>query len=236
MKYILLFAFAIITITSCQKKTENTTSQLRIDINYKVDDVPLFKDTMRYLNNAGDFYSVTRLEYYISDIVLHNANGDDYKSEQIQYVNAFTQATNQLFLDAVPNGTYTSFSCKIGLTAAKNLSNTLPNTSENVNMAWPDMMGGGYHFLKLEGHIATAAGDMGYAMHLGTDVGLVNCSVNKDIVISREIPNYLLTMNINEWYRSPNLYSIYFDGNHTMSSPALMTKIAANGYNIFTIE
>lgn len=146
MKYILLFAFAIITITSCQKKTENTTSQLRIDINYKVDDVPLFKDTMRYLNNAGDFYSVTRLEYYISDIVLHNANGDDYKSEQIQYVNAFTQATNQLVLDAVPNGTYTSFSCKIGLTAAKNLSNTLPNTSENVNMAWPDMMGGGYHF------------------------------------------------------------------------------------------
>ncbi len=236
MKYMMIAVLIIMAFASCKKKVEKKYSQLKFDLNYKVDNLPLVKDTISYLNNAGDLYSVTRLEYYISDIVIHNANGDDYKSEQIQYVNAFTQSTNQLVLQAVPEGTYTSISFKIGLTAAKNISNTLTNTTENINMAWPDMMGGGYHFLKLEGHIATAAGDMGYAMHLGTAVGLVDCTITKDIVLNTEVSTYNMTMNINEWYRSPNLYSLYVDGNHTMSSPELMTKIAANGHDVFTIQ
>ena len=34
-------------------------------------------------------------------------------------------------------------------------------------MAWPDVMGGGYHFLKLEGHYKKDSLLAGYAMHIG---------------------------------------------------------------------
>lgn len=234
---VILLWLSLIFFASCNKDQNIHYTNMNLKVQYSIDGIPLYKDTVRYLNTAGNLYSINHLEYYISDIVLHQENNSgDYSNNKIYYVNAFTESTNSIQLDSVPIGNYTSFSCKVGLLPNQNISNSLPNTNENINMAWPEPMGGGYHFMKLEGFVSTTTGNLGYSIHLGSDVGLVNCNINKSIDVFNDKTDFILTMNINEWYRNPSVYNIVIDGNHTMNNPVLISKIAANGYNIFNLE
>ena len=230
-----LSVLLIMGLYSC-KKSDRKYSQVVLNVKYKVDDLSLQKDTVRYLNNAGNLYSVTHLEYYISGITFHEESGHDFHCTGIHYINVFSPQTNQILIDSVPCGIYTSVTCNIGLSHALNVSNSLTNTAENVNMAWPDNMGGGYHFLKMEGYVKTPAGNMGYVVHLGTDTSLVSCVMTQQLYVFAVRSEFDMTMNLNEWYRSPAVYNLLTDGNNTMGNPSSMSKIAANGYNVFTLQ
>ena len=47
-------------------------------------------------------------------------------------------------------------------------------------MAWPTAMGGGYHFMKVEGHyLDTSNTIQGFAIHLGKNNNLVNVLINQ---------------------------------------------------------
>lgn len=233
-RFLLLFVM-ILALYSC-KKNDRNYSQVVLTMHYAVDDLSLQKDTVRYLNNAGNLFSVTHLEYYISDITFHDENGRDFHDPGIHYMNGFSPQTNQVLIDSVPCGTYTSMTCHIGLSHALNVSHSLTNTAENVNMAWPDNMGGGYHFLKMEGYVKTPTGTSGYVVHLGTDTSLVTCIMTQQLYVFAIRSEWNMTMNINEWYRSPAVYNLLTDGNNTMGNPSLMSRIAGNGYNVFTLQ
>ena len=237
MKQLVLpLALILLLLVSCTKHHKDApVSRLVFTVAYSVDGVALIKDTMNYTNDAGNLYSVTRLEYFISDIVLHQANGNDFHSPLIQYMNAFTPGANQIILYQVPFGNYESMTMNIGLKPSLNISNSLPNTAENINMEWPDNMGGGYHFLKMEGYVNTPGGDKGYAVHLGSDTALVTCNMIRNLDVQQATMQVALTMNLNEWYRSPTLYDFLVDGNNTMGNAVLMHRIAQNGYNVFSL-
>lgn len=207
-----------------------------MDVAYFVDANQLEFDRLNYFNDAGNHYSVSRLEYYISDIRFLKADEVKFLDAGIHYVNARIAAANSFSLHDIPEGDYDCIALTIGLNPENNVSNSLPNTSENNNMAWPETMGGGYHFMKLEGHFTDSTGTAGYAMHLGKNGNAVsvkltglNFSVKNGsaIVIS-------LRMNLNEWFRNPSIYDFNTDGNYSMSSMMAMQKLAANGKDVFT--
>lgn len=209
-----------------------------LTIAHEVDGDALAFDQLRYENDAGTKFSVSRLEYYISDIRLLSSDDQVYAHQDIVYVNAQNPETQTIRLEAVPPGNYKSMSFYIGLLPKHNCSRCLPATLENLNMAWPDGMGGGYHFLKMEGKYreASSSATAGYAMHSGTAAGLTEVMIEKDFHISAGGQDLKLRMNINEWFRNPELYDFNTDGNYIMGDAAKMSKLARNGASVFSLD
>lgn len=229
-------------LTSCTKDEsphQPHTGTLAIHLRYEVDQKALSPDSLQYTNAAGNAYSVTRLQYYISQIVLTTASGNQFIHDGIFYVDALRDSEHTLYLNNVPPNTYTSIQFFIGLHAACNVSNSLPATLDNLNMSWPDVMGGGYHFLKLEGNYLNNNGaPKGYAVHLGTNEAIVlHHPLQVLVPVSEHTPcEITLHMNLNEWYTHPDVFNFNTDGNYTMGIPELMQKIAKNGKDIFHVE
>lgn len=93
-------------------------------------------------------------------------------------------------------------------------------------MEWPQLMGGGYHFLKLEGNYIDNSATYGYAMHLGTNNCLIPIKLFSPIHISNDAKTKLkLKMNINEWFKNPHLFDFNLDANNIMGDSINMKKL-----------
>lgn len=238
LKYSLVL-FGALILFSCKKDKDEVLQEftsLKINFSYSIDSLPLIFDSLIYTNDAGELYAISKLEYYISNIIFYRPNGSIYKSDKIVYLNAKNTFENAIVLESIPIGEYSYITFNIGLDASHNISYSLPNTPENIDMAWPEMMGGGYHFMKLEGHYFDSSSPLGYAVHLGKNANLVTCTINEECVVSSSNTELGFNMNINEWYRTPQQYSFITDGNYTMSDSLLMTIIKNNGADAFSLK
>lgn len=230
-----LMITAALMLSQCRKSPVVPDGIVDFSVSYEVDGQELIFDTILYMNDAGNQYSVSRLEYLVSSFAFHHSDGNTILLDSIFYCNARTAPTNQWMAVGLPEGNYTGFSFYLGLQGEDNKSNSLPNTPGFNNMEWPEPMGGGYHFLKLEGHYLNDDGIQGFAMHLGENPNEIFVKIDYPFeVIDRvDIP---LKMNINEWFTNPKTYDFEIDGNYSMGLGPPMQKLSQNGHNIFSID
>ncbi len=206
----------------------------RLELVHHIDGEPLHFDSLIYVNEAGHQYSVTRLQYYVSEVVLHGTGGTtDHNIPGPYYIDG--RGGNSFDLATIPSGTYGGASLLLGLSPEQNITNALPNTMENVQMAWPEPMGGGYHFLKFEGHFINAGNSTGFAMHIGKNEHLPHCDAPGAFAISGAAAKLILKFDLNEVFRSPHTYDLAA-GNYSMGSPALMALLRDNCADAFTIH
>ena len=239
MRRVPFFVFAFLlstTIFSCKK--EDKTGHVHLNFTHKVDNAAIITDSIIYTNAAGYNYSITNLNYYISGVVLTNEDNSTLTFDGPFYVDLEDAATHRHELEDVPVAKYKSIRFYIGLDAAKNVSNSLPSTNANNNMAWPDPMGGGYHFMKLEGYYFNPSPTQsGFAMHLGKNANLVTCTINNlGLELDDHGAELNLVMNVNEWFTNPNTYDFQIDGTSIMTNDASLLKLAQNGVDVFTKE
>lgn len=234
--YALLIGFGLLGLLSCEPEPElQKTADINFNLEYNVDGLPVQTDTILYTNAAGNNYSISKLQYYISDITFASYT-KSYTDPNVHYIDLKDPSTSTISLSEIPIEKYYRISFKIGLNSEMNYSGSLDPTIENMNMGWPDMMGGGYHFLKMEGHFTdNTGGDVGYAMHIGTDPTLVNVSIDFPIAISYNNDDLVLDMNINQWFENPNTYDLN-SGNYTMGDNTNMGLISQNGPSTFSIH
>lgn len=210
-----------------------TNTTLRI--HHHIDGASLAYNEMLYINEAGHTYSVTRLEYYISDIRLITADccDEEFVIPGPFYING--TESDQFDLGTLPTGTYTGVELRLGLNPTMNQTGALPNTMENVNMAWPVPMGGGYHFMKFEGHFMHNGTPTGYAMHLGRNENLPTCLATADFSLDGSANTLNLHFNLNEVFRDPHTYDLP-SGTQSMGSMMLMGLLRDNCANAFTMD
>lgn len=199
---------------------------------HHVDDEEAAFDSIRYMNEAGHAYSITRLEYYLSGLVLKGAGTTaDHAVDGAWYING--RQADAVDLGELPAGQYEGIQVQLGLPADLNQTNALPNTMENVNMAWPIPMGGGYHFMKIEGHFIHQGQSSGFAMHLGRNEHLVACNLPGPFAIGDGGGRLTLRFNLNEVFRGPHTYDLA-TGNQSMGSDSLMALLRDNCTSAFT--
>lgn len=261
----LVFFFLIfISFYSCKKKdkTDDTVPIETGHINFKflhyVDGQPLHKDSMMYVNAAGNQYEVNQLMYFISDVTLYKSGGtkkiiDDWKD--INYVDIDIPSTlTWNVYDSIPVGTYDSITFIFGITAEKNKSFMFVNSPE-VNMMWPDVLGGGYHYMMLNGKwIDTTNAVENFNFHMGIGqlyksnvitvdsiyafvqnyftVSLANSSFTLSNNETKEIE---IIMNIDSWFNTPHIYDHNYWGGSIMQIQPAMQMIKENGYDVFTV-
>ena len=206
MKKIILPILGFSLIFTACKKDNPISTNLTINFTQTVDGVDLTNNTMIYTNAAGEDYSIQTLKYLISDITLHADDGNTLLDE-VHFIDISDASTFRFTYQDVPNNSYTAISFDMGLDSTKNSSNFYVNEDFHATMAWPEPMGGGYHYMKLEGDYDTIT--QGYATHTGGTMGM-DYSFNHNSIISLNFDDDLgdvsidINMEINNWYRTPN--------------------------------
>jgi hypothetical protein len=237
MKYLRFLYIGLLLSGACKKGPTppvDTAPVIDIAVNHAVDTDAFIPDSISYQHPAGYTYGINSLVYYLSDICLIREDSSNLRIKEHYYVDARIPLTNHFSLENLPAGTFIGLSFNIGLTPGLNKTNALPVISENINMQWPDLMGGGYHFIKLEGLYIDSSGTFGYAMHIGTDSCLTPIRLFKSIILQKNTLTSLgITMNINEWFRSPAIFDFEEDGNYIMGDMKSMKKFAGNGIDVF---
>ena len=242
MKYFYTISLVCLlaVVAGCNKDTTNntvTSGGITVKVNYKVGNQPLIFDTVAFTNEAGNQYNVEKLQYYLSGFRFYKDNKLKFTSLEVFYLDARVDSTATFALTKLAGmhtDTYDSVSFYIGVDPVVNISNSLPQTLANIDMGWPDMMGGGYHFLKMEGHWKDNGSYSGYAMHMGSNYYQAKAGVKCSLVVGQAANATLsMTMNINEWFSNPHTYNFATDGVFTMGNAVLMQKLTDNGADVF---
>lgn len=238
MKHILIIASFLIAFASCKKTDSDApmATTLNIAISYGIDNLPLHFDSLMYHNALGEPYSISKLNYYLSDIRFYKNKQVVFSIDTVTYIDAL-QKENSIKLTNIEAFSFDSIAYIIGVPQTKNKHGLLAPTYENTAMEWPEMMGGGYHFLKLEGHWHDNGNNPGFTVHLGTNPYLINGGLKTTgMVISNKETTVALQMNINKWFSGANDYSFQTDGAYTMGNATLMQKIMENGKYVFELK
>lgn len=245
-KVILLFLVVMISYSCTKDKqlqqiqpiqiiSEYSTAEVLLKVN--VGTSPLEWDTVKYINAAGNTYGIQTFNLYISNIILKRVDGKFYTSKKVFYLDPRVLTKNKFILDSIPPGIYNEISFNVGIDSAKNVTFGLPATTDNINMAWPDMMGGGYHFIKLEGNYLDVMNvKNGFAVHLGKNVNLSFIKVFQTMNQNNSNNNYTLSFDVNEVFTNPYLYNFNIDNNYTMVDSVAMFKIKTNISDAFKID
>ena len=255
MKRIILLIFAIAFLfTSCDK--DPIPTYLTIHFTHTVDGIPLELTTtnseLPYTNAAGQNYNIKTLQYLISNIRMHSESGNIDLSG-VHFVDAADPSTLNLKLGELENGRHSSLTFNLGLSSGANISNAFVNENFHTTMAWPDMMGGGYHYMKLEGNFDNDT--TFYNTHTGPlpiDYNGSGFIINDWSIsyssYSTACPNFnqfilnvddkmgnvdmTLNMELNKWYNSPDIISLTSDG--IMGNEEMQITLSENGHCIFS--
>ena len=250
-----LFIALVCLCTACREKeilpADNT---ITIAFRHHIDRQPLDLDNRYYTNASGNEYSVSEIKYFISDICLYK-NGEKYNIPDIHYVDIAYPSS--LFLTTPTKwetGLYDSLSFIFGITDAENISNRFVNFPENT-MSWPVILGGGYHYMMINGKYKENDTLKAMNIHLGrgqiyvgsthaTDsiVGFVDNSFKVSMPLGQVLfdntkDTIFVEMNINNWFTNPFNYDITYFGNHIMQNQTAMQMIKVNGQkDVFSIR
>jgi hypothetical protein len=248
-----IWYFASVSPLSAQKsEPDNNYGALSFSFVHQVDGNPILYDTMIYTNIAGNKYEINQVQYFISEIVLYSHSGDSIMfSPLIPWHYVDKDYPNTLIWspdDKIPAGRYDSISFIFGLSKNNNKSYRFKNPPESI-MFWPDVLGGGYHYMKINVRYHNNIGDISnFNCHLG--IGQIRNEQKKIIVfihnyfrvtlpassfkISKgEISKVEIIMDINKWFGPPDIIDFNNYGG-IMDNQEAMSSICKNGSFAFS--
>jgi len=248
-----------VLLISCNNNNDDdvpdTEQHIIINFLHNVENNSLQFDTLMYTNAAGNNYLVNEIQYFISDVKLYYKGNfiliDGWKD--MHYVDTDIETTKRWeVFDNIPARTYDSISFTFGISEVKNHSFMFPNPPER-DMFWPEFLGGGYHYMKLNGKWKTNNENiLPFDFHLG--IGQVYYSYPDSITayIHNDFEVYLpasgfslkagqtlefdLVMNVENWFQTPNMYDHNTWGGYIMQNQDAMFLACQNAHDVFSIK
>ena len=248
-KFFLLLIICILFF-SCNKHKKN--GSIEICFTHTIDENPVQFNQPIYTNAAGNHYQVNEVKYFISKLILIDANGKSIEIKQdngVHYVDCSLEKTLLWNINEIPQKKYAAFSFVFGLDEKDNKSNRFVNPPES-NFSWPDVLGGGYHYMQINGKFRNKNGDL-QNMNIHTGIGQLRDENNE---ITQFVHNYFtvtlpvrfsidennttqltLNMEIQRWFDTPNLYNFDDFGTGIMQNQRAQQLLKENGNNVFDL-
>lgn len=253
----------IFLFSNCKKEEDQKavaeTGKLKIEFNHTVDNQTVQLNTNIYVNEAGNHYELADIMYFISDLTLYSHNGtslliNDWTAIHYIDINIPTTLTWNIY-DPIPTGVYDSISFVFGLDEQRNQSFAFANPPES-NMFWPDVLGGGYHYMMINGKWVNQQNVVTpFDFHLGIGQiysDTINYNVNtitgfvqnyfkvtlpiSALQISKNITSTIvLKMEIESWFKTPNIWDHNYWGGSVMQNQRALKTIKENGFDVFSV-
>jgi hypothetical protein len=233
IKYFLFLLINIAFLLSCSNSNDNPEPQkgaIVFNFTHFNNGAPMLYDELIYTNAAVNQYMVNEIQYFISDVKLHTSGGGHQLIDQwkdIHYVDTDLPETQtwEVF-DPIEPGDYDKISFTFGISEEKNQSLMFVNPPER-DMFWPEIMGGGYHYMKLNGKwLAANQQVLPFNFHLGIgqiyaggvvvpdsitgfvqnyfEVELSNSAFT---IAEGETLKFEIRMNVANWFQNPHTYN-----------------------------
>ncbi|WP_194767321.1 MbnP family protein [Tamlana sp. I1] len=249
-KLIAISSVFFLCLLSCHKDKDDDVfpALVTLKFNHSWDDTPITAsnfNTIEFTNAHGEELSITKLRYLISKITFQKENGETYTLDGYNLVD-ITNGKNLSFTPkyAIPVGTYSRVFFTFGFDNEDNYNNYQDLNSESWNV--PEMLGGGYHFMQLEGKfIDNTSTETGYAYHtiravdntgpelvfedtfFEVDLGEINLSKST---------TFNINMNVSEWFKNPNTWDLNQLNNMLMPNYDAQILMYENGQSVFSLE
>ena len=199
---------------------------------------------------------VNEIQYFISDVTLINDNpeGDHLINawKDIHYIDTDIPSTHEWkVFDDIIQGDFTAIRFTFGINEEKNQSLMYTDPPESL-MFWPEYLGGGYHYMKLNGKwLDTNDLERPFDFHFG--IGQIYDPLTGDI--TGFIQNYFevelpeanfeiktgeettinIVMHIDRWFKNPHTYDHNFWGGDIMQKQEAMKVGCENGQDVFEV-
>ncbi|MFH0895320.1 MAG: MbnP family protein [Bacteroidota bacterium] len=254
----LIIVSSLLLMNACKKEPidpvapEAGSGKIKVTFSHYVNGVPLVKDSMMYTNAASNLYEVNEVKWFLSDLTFYNHDGTKVLVDDVtdkHYVDLDIASTQTWDIsDPIPEGTYDSVTFIFGFTPQKNISYMFPNPPE-MNMAWPDILGGGYHYMQLNGKwkdLTNAEQNFRFHMGIGRVITVTDTTYNHNhFKATLPASSFTITkdqnieinirMNIESWFGTPTPYDFNYWGPDIMENQPAMATIKANGWDVFSI-
>ena len=254
MKPRLLVIVLALMVAACTKPNEK--AEINLNLGYEVNGKSLVTDSLCYENEAGNKFLITEIQWFLSNIELKNEAGDWIMLHQtglsdtldvsrVYYIDTDIPESQTLHSSPVKVGHYTAIRFTFGLDESDNQTGLFTDPPES-EMFWPDMLGGGYHYMKMNGKYLNAEDRLApMAIHLGIGQNedctefyqnyfIVELPIEFNVKVNTE--NQLdLTMVIDNWFRNPNTIDFDEFGSHIMQNQTAQRLLKGNGKDVFRI-
>jgi len=226
-----------------------TSSKITFNFTHNFDGALIDNSTSNqfdYITENEDTLNITLLRYLVSNIRLYKANGDSVMINGynlVDVINTAGTATGMTYATTVevPFDTYTGVSFIFGFDEADNTTNIYTDLNA-VNWNWPDMLGGGYHFMQMNGNYMDNNVSSLYNYHLGTakvSTGVFEQNYFKadlaGITLNKEHVTMEIKMDIAEWYKNPNKWDLTIYNTVLMPNYTAQKLMQANGASVFSL-
>ena len=251
LRYLMIPALCtVLCLTNCKKdnvnNTNNTTNNptptatgnLTLEFQAKVDTSNLYFNKI-YINNNADTFTVTKFNYFISNIVLTNSNNGTYiETNSYHLIRHSSGSAFSLVLNNVPEANYQSIAFMLGVDSTRNVSGTQSGDLDPANVS--DMFWSwntGYIFLKLEGSAPKVpTSDKKFQFHIGGYGGTyatqrkfnLNLGSTLAAVKTTATPTVQLSANVNEIFSKPN--TLDFKTQYNILNQGVNAKFVADNY------
>ena len=250
---LLVILFALLAV-ACTKRDDQAKIDLRV--NYEINGESLITDTLCYVNEAGNRFLITEIQWFLSDIELKNETGDwtllrqhgvsdTLDASRVFYIDTDIPESHALRCCPVKTGHYTAIRFTFGLDEYDNYTGLFNDPPES-EMFWPEVLGGGYHYMKLNGKHTVIGGRLRpFAIHLGIGQN-EDCTefyqnyfiveLPLDFTVKANADNRLdLTMVIDHWFRNPHVIDFNELGGGIMQNQNAQRLFNGNGKDVFRI-
>lgn len=241
---LIFILLAAMVLVSCKKPA--SYGELCVNIGYSVNGKALVTDSLCYRNEARNEFLITEIQWFISKMELQDERGEWVTLEpRFFYIDTNIPESQTLEIKSIPIGKYKTLRFVFGLDEDDNRTGLFTDPPES-EMFWPDLLGGGYHYMKLNGKYLDVEDRLApLAIHLGIGQNedhsqyyqnYFTVKLPIDFTITETSENQLdLTMIIDNWFRNPNLYDFNEYGSHIMQNQAAQQALKENGNDVFRI-
>ena len=252
-KIALLTVFTIVLLFSCAEDNDDNLTASNATVNFNFthnwDNTAVTNadfNTIQYTNANGENMSISKLRYIISNVSFENANGEIITISGYNLVDV-TNNNNLVYTPTtqIPEGNYTNVSFTFGLNNTDNYQNHPDLNTATWNV--PEMMGGGYHYMQLEGKFLDNMDmETNYAYHTIRAVDMMSAAptllfedtfftVNLGAISITNNMTIEVKMNIAEWFKNPNQWDLNILSESLMGNFDAQIMMHQNGQNVFSL-
>lgn len=247
MKRLLLLMVFIACLSCKDDDNEPESAMVQVQFNHQWNgediDFSTANDT-QFQTAHGEMVGIERLRYLISDIIFTDGEGNLIILEEYHLVDMNEERTFRYDTGIqVPTGVYSNVSFRFGFEDQDNRDGAYSDLNA-ANWNVPSMLGGGYHFMQLEGRFINNDGQqLNYQFHTiraaqnpGPEVVTTDSSFRVDLGTVEVLSSGQIAVNVDlaEWFKNPNQWNL--SNLYTMLMPNYEAQImmSENGPSVFS--
>ncbi|RYF66253.1 MAG: hypothetical protein EOO39_23370 [Cytophagaceae bacterium] len=232
MRLFVSLLFAVSVLMACQKKEVDTlVGSMQLTFDNRVGNSDLVLGTGTYQNKSGETFTVTRFDYFISNIRLLRADGSAYTVPQDNSYFLIREAdstSQKITLNNVPAGEYTQLEYMVGVDSLRNTADVGKRTgvldpagSHTSGMYWD--WNTGYIHLKMEGTSPQApldaTGSRNFRYHIGLFGGYQTPTLNNLRTVRVALSNAGKGVQIGNSLSETSLVTVNVDAGKLFDGP-----------------